>query len=154
MAFPALHAVRSLPTSRGLVLLAAVAGLFVMHGLTDHGTTHWGAHSAILSSATESRTDNYAMASAHGAHIEFLAASESPDVGLSDSDGGLPAGWGLAGLCMAVVGLAGLSISVFIRARRTARCAGVSALSHLDVQPVRLSTADPPGRHLLQVHRC
>ena len=36
-----------LSAARALVLLAAMAGLFAMHGLTDHGATHWGDHATM-----------------------------------------------------------------------------------------------------------
>ena len=68
MRTPRLVSPSELSAARALVLLAAMAGLFAMHGLTDHGATHWGDHAT---------TDAAMPLVAHGQPHERVAA-EAP----------------------------------------------------------------------------
>ena len=101
--------------ARALVLLVTMAGLFAMHGLTDHGATHWGEHTT-MSAATPLVT--------HAQSHDLVAADDGPHstAGASveaaiDSGGGrLPADMGLIGLCLAVLALASLVATTLMRA--------------------------------------
>lgn len=142
-----------LSVARALVLLAAVIGLFAMHGLTGHGTSHWGEHVttraatplAVHAQPHDPVADD-AVSSTLGADLVVATDTE---------DGRLPAEMGLTGLCLAVVALAGLLAIRFMRTR------GLPG-GPLRTLPRRLAashallrtTHPPPDRHRLQVHRC
>lgn len=140
-----------LPLSRALVLLAALTGLFAMHGLSDHGATHPAEH-LVMSTTTPL-----------GAHVQVHAPVAVDEVSPSAATGvqltrgrehdRLPAGMDLTGLCVAVLALAGL---LAIAKHGASRWPGLARQLHQGQLAYRAHprTADPPDRHRLQVHRC
>jgi hypothetical protein len=86
-----------LTAGRALLLLAAFVGLFAMHGLSDHGTAHLSAHAS----------PEHMTLSASVAAVMDPGSQDSP-----------LRGSGMVGLCMAVLGLAGMAIALVARANR------------------------------------
>lgn len=131
-------------TARLLVLLAALAGLFAMHGLTDHGAAH---PIAVASSTPMSMTHAH-ESSAEEPVLDRTPVFEAPDVGGH-------AGVGLAGMCLAVLGLAGFAR--WLLAGRGRALASWFHVPTLALRPVTASldrSRDPPDLVRLQVHRC
>jgi hypothetical protein len=143
------HRVRLLPTpaTQALVVIAAVVGLFAMHGLGDHGVSHQGDHGVL---------DASMPAAAHAVHGAHRQTSElSPSGGTSSLTGDLGSrDLGLAGACLAVVGLVGLARCLMVSASRTSPPSSCPSRTTRAFAGVVVRTADPPDRHQLQVHRC
>ena len=119
-------------------MLAALLGMFVMHGLATHGTSHQ-AHAA----------DPAAMASAehHGASMALGPAVTAPRVEPA------PGPQGVGVWCLAVL-LVGVGLGfLFVRRRAIAQGRG---RTHLVVgRPVRARRdRDPPCLFVLSVQRC
>ena len=139
-------------TVRAVVLFAALAGLFAMHGLADHGATHQD--QLVM---TDSAMSHTAHASVHedrstAPHEESVGASA--EVMVDAGDGRLPGTMGLMGLCLAVLALAGLLAANLLRTTSRRRGPTRTSYSQEWVRPSHLRTVDPPGRYRLQVHRC
>lgn len=145
--------VRLVPTGTGvghvLVIVAALAGLFSMHGLSDHGMGMPDAAVALEGS----------MSMSHGSHA-MTVADETPGAvaGSSEPPGEPPMqddhGMGLMGLCLTVL-VAALSVglSMWRRGARPLR----SWLPRW--RPVRLTLAlagplRPPDLLALSIQRC
>ena len=119
------------------MLLVALAGLFAMHGLSDHGVRgHLG-------------TDPMAMSPAH--HSSTATSSVTGSVSAVTGDGTSHQG---AALCLAVIG-AGLLL--LLATGRRLRLRGLRAFDRvLACRPgtSRARSPDPPDLHLLSIQRC
>ena len=154
MAFPAPHALQRPPKGRTLVLLATAAALFMLHGLSDHGTAHAGSDLSTASPTGELSAGHAGTSSVRLALSESFIAGELPDVVLPGHKRGVSAGWELAGLCMAVVGLTGLAMSGLRKISHPATRTATPAARSPQERLIRPRTADPPDLRQLQVHRC
>jgi Family of unknown function (DUF6153) len=133
---------------RLLVLLASLAGIFAMHGMSDHG----------MAGPSE-------VASTHGTRLSMpmpAAAADMAKAGAgpaahSDSPPQLPIGghdMGLAGLCLAVL-VAVLMLSSALRRRiRHAVRAGVPPWPAGIAGAARARAPTPPDLFALSVQRC
>lgn len=116
-----------------LVALAVVAGLFAMHGLTQHGD-----HLATATATTHA---------AHGLHATDTAA---PDPAPADD----PAGPGALALCLTVLAAAWLAVWATARPRGGVLRTLVPVVTAAPRPPVRARAPDPPDRWALSVCRC
>jgi hypothetical protein len=132
--------------------VAALLGLFAMHGLAGHGTAHQGyADSSMLMASAAGPTDA-SMTTHHEGH----EAPPADTRGDRDPDSGSGSGssfLGLAGLCLAVL-LIGIVLAVVLGRRipikgdrrREWRASG---------QPMRARRyRDPPCLFALSIQRC
>ena len=132
---------------RLLLLAGAVAGLFMMHGLGDHGTAH---HAAESSHAA------VAMSGEQPGHMS-PAGNTSGDVPRSTTRASVSApadgGSGEWGLCMAV--LAGVLFAL-AGLRAWGRCPSVLALRIVSSVRYAATTRerDPPHLVQLSIGRC
>jgi hypothetical protein len=129
-----------------LVMIAALAGLFAMHGLSDHGIA--GPEAVVALGGSASMTQGSDAMTVTG-HVSGMGA-EAPGQRPIQNDHGM----GLAGLCLAVL-VAVLLIGLSIR-RRGLRPLSVS-LPHW--RPTRLVLARPgplrpPELLALSIQRC
>jgi hypothetical protein len=138
--------------ARLLVVLAAFAGLFAMHGMSEHGVMRHGdvamaGMQQALSPVTESLVDTSAAVLAEGATRVVDAAAL-----VTANDPGQGTGAAMA-LCLAI--LAGLTLALG-RGRRSSIGVALSAWTH--PQSVRLVSRarvpDPPDLFALSVQRC
>jgi hypothetical protein len=138
--------------SRGLahmtrlgLLVGAFVGLFAMHGLAAHGTTHADTV-ADLSVATMHGT----MRETHAASVQPSVIGQQGTVEGHGHDGGMS----LLGLCLAV--LAGALVGLlWVRSTRAAVVARRRALLDLASTPfAALRDRDPPCLFELSIQRC
>lgn len=124
--------------SRCLLLVAALAGLFAMHGVHDHGLSDHGVGG--------SAAFVHAHVAAHGA-VDLPTPVVTTVAGSAHLPGG-PAG----GACLAVLGLGLLLLAV----RRIPTRAVSSRARPGDgrVVPARARAPDPPDLRRLCVQRC
>lgn len=148
---------------RLLMVLAALAGLFAMHGMSDHGTMR---HSPTEAVGSHSTSAHGAMAAGGSATVVGVATTatvasivvdsavdvaEGASIGDTSESGDLhPA----VGLCLAI--LAG---AVFLTLRRTGPSSyPLSSVLAADPHQVVLSALardpDPPDLHDLSIQRC
>lgn len=155
-----------LPGARLLVLLAALAGLFAMHGMSDHGTmghdspeTHGpatataptGAHAGPVAGAHDGAFESAGITTEVVTEAAGAVAIAAETVAAGDA---LDAGMHLAmGLCLAI--LAGAAVLALRRLRtwsypltRITRNAGKALLN------TRARDPDPPDLHALSIQRC
>jgi hypothetical protein len=120
------------------VLLVALAGLFAMHGLSDHGAG--------------GRADVHGVMAPHARHGATDAALLAPEPTSAVTGTHLPMGMDM-GLCVAVVG-AGLLLLALVR--REVRVRGLLPTTRDPRQPPvsRARAPDPPDRHRLSLQRC
>jgi hypothetical protein len=126
------------------VLLVALAGLFAMHGLSDHGAGgHADAHGAAAPHA------RHGVAEALGS-IEAALPVPRPTSAVTGTD--VRTGMDM-GLCVAVVG-AGLLLLALVR--REVRVRGLLPTTRDPRQPPvsRARAPDPPDLHRLSLQRC
>lgn len=137
---PLKHAAAAL---RALCGVAALLGLFAMHGLAAHGT----AHQAHPNEATALvSTDHHAAAPAMGHESTLLATSRSGD---REQDPGLV---GLTALCLAVL-LLGVVLAVVL-GRGVAVEGNRSRAFRAGGRPTRARDRDPPCLFALSIQRC
>jgi len=135
-------------TLRRLVGLAALLGLFAMHGLASHGTAHAG-HSGEPMGLTA------ATAPAHPGHgtttdtqPETPRTSSAPDAPAPD-----PGLLGVAGLCLAVL-LIGVLVTVLL-GRGAVLPRKLDAAQPAGGWPARARRdRDPPCLFALSIQRC
>lgn len=133
-------------------LLIVLAGLFGMHGLDSHGTAGMDtiAHAVLTEPALA------AVAAEHDPATMVMAVQDGSTavvVSIARAVGEPSMGMGMAGTCMAVLGLALIALLRFLRINR------VRALSW--VVPLRASAPgdagrdpDPPSLIDLSIQRC
>lgn len=148
-----------LPVGRLLVLLAALAGLFAMHGMSDHGTMQHGASDSHGSAMGSQRPE--VLMQVVGGHLAVDAVFASPIgtvVGVIGSaavadgavDGGLHAAMAM---CLAI--LAGAAVLALRRARMWSTPIARAVLgAESRLVPPRARAPDPPDLHALSIHRC
>ena len=132
-----------------LVLLASLAGIFAMHGMSDHGTagpsgvaaSHVAAHLSMPLPAAPPDT----------------ARAQAGPAAYSDSPPRQPIGghdMGLAGICLAVlVAVLMLSSALWRRLPRT-MCAGLPPWPARQAAVGRARAPTPPDLFALCIHRC
>lgn len=135
------------PTLRRLLAVAALLGLFAVHGLVPHGSVHADRVADALSAASTS--------SHHLATAVLMGESDVAVVTIADGDDGTPVGAlvGLAGMCVAVL-LIGLVLTVRLRgglAVGGSARASVQARAH---PPRARRDPDPPRVLALSIQRC
>lgn len=162
--------------ARWFVLLAALVGLFAMHGLSDHGTgpaplttasATVGTASAAAGVASDARSapvpDDAAGAHASGTPAEATTAAGGCDgschAGHGDNHPGGPSGgghdMGLMGLCLAILVAALLSAVAAYDHWWTAFRRTLGALvSRVAVTVATSRGLDPPDLHRLSIARC
>ncbi len=114
---------------RALVLIALLGGLFAMHGLADHGTTHGG-------QSTASHAD-------HPLPSSLIPTTDSSAPGHPD-----------AGLCLALL-LAGLAmLFAWWRSLQVTTYDGQRLLALRTWSPIRARAPDPPDLTRLGLCRC
>ncbi len=134
-------------------LLLTLAGLFGMHGLSDHGTEQMGTAHAAMPTMTTMVTD---AASTTVDLTQATVATVSPvlDVVVSHNPGG---GTGMdmsvAAMCLAVLVLTAVAMIVHLHAER------LRPLLFLTARPVRAPVTagrapDPPNLYALSIQRC
>lgn len=159
---------------RLLVLLAALAGLFAMHGMSDHGTMrhdsaeahgtggagHRGAMAvdptealvdiATVGTFTTSTTSTTSTTAAVMTGV-FASASEGPALGEVTGSGDFHAAMGL---CLAI--LAGAVLLALRRAGLSSYPLSSVLTTSTDrrVLPSRARAPDPPDLHVLSIQRC
>lgn len=145
------------------MLLATLAGLFAMHGMSDHGTMHHGSLETHAPAAPVEAVDlapaSHAMAGdGHGAaavsEIVGLTGAAVVALGAAASNGALDAGLHAAlGLCLAI--LAGAAIMA-LRRLRTWSSPLTDTLGDAGrlVLPSRARAPDPPDLYALSIQRC
>lgn len=143
--------------ARAVVLLAAMAGLFAMHGLAEHGAEHWAEHwgdhaspDAAMGLVAHGELHEPVAAAAPSSSMVAAAAAGI----LGTGDGHPPADTGSMGLCLAVLALVGLLGARLMRTRGRVRDPLRTLLRQLAAPPATLGGVDPPDRHRLHVHRC
>jgi hypothetical protein len=133
---------------RAVFGLAALLGLFAMHGLASHGAMHSGHEVMPLPIVVTSGPEH----GAHGAAMAVAAAEDRLHSALGDPG---PAGpdLGLVGLCLAVLlmtAVAGILTRRFVRSLRASE-KGTSG----EGWPARaLGDRDPPCLLSLSIQRC
>lgn len=135
------HAVTALRTLCGV---AALLGVFAMHGLAAHGTAHQG-HASELMGMVSAEHDDAAMTMDHGSKDSQVASTSgdrTPD----------PALFGLASLCLAVL-LIGIALAVVLgRGLAVERSRGLT--SRAGGRPTRARRdRDPPCLFALSIQR-
>jgi hypothetical protein len=129
---------------RLVVLLAALAGLFAMHGMSDHGTAGPGELSAATSAAhapmdTSTKT---------GAHAHHDRGNESPSQPNHGHD------LGVAGLCLAVL-IAVLTLGVALGQQRYRALGARLSRAYASLLGfARERVPRPPDLFALSVQRC
>lgn len=130
---------------RLLVLVAALASLFAMHGLSEHGVMHHDM--ASMSSMTTDAMSAVSIAPIEDTAAETLAAAVDASSRALDQDGGMA-----MALCLAI--LSGLVV-LLLRSRglRT------GALLRLVTEPAETMAwtsrdTDPPDLLVLSIQRC
>lgn len=161
--------------ARLLVLLAALAGLFAMHGMSDHGTTHHGSSPTHQASqavpamqgtqwiqAATMAAHTASAAPAAGLHRAVHESADDREI-MSDLvatakvaatgdvlDDGLHVAMGL---CLAI-----LAAAVALALRRLRTWAHPLTPALLDtlqrLLPARARAPDPPDLHALSIQRC
>lgn len=151
------------PGARLLVLLAALAGLFAMHGMSDHGTMHHGSPETHTSTAPVNAPDMgpalHAMTDGHSvsatvSKVVGAAGGTVAALGAAAGDGAFDAGLHAAmGLCLAI--LVGAAVLALRRLRPWAftlsRSLGDASQR---VLPSRARAPDPPDLYVLSIQRC
>ncbi len=137
------------PAARTLVLLAALAGLFAMHGLADHGTSH-GSMTGSMSGSPQG--PDPAAGHAHDDHTRPTEPTVAGPVAGPVAVVG-PLAESAMGLCLAV--LAGGLVLLLVRGGAwparpwsdlvVRRCVAVIA---------RARAPDPPDLLALSIQRC
>ena len=141
---------------RSLVLLAALAGLFAMHGMSDHGMSHGNMADGVLSSSNAhlamspvSPMSPMAVGASAVAAGAVEAASEAASEAVPD------AGMALAmGLCLAV--LAGVVVLLLGASGRWWSAGLVRAILARPRawSPAGARDPDPPDLFALSIQRC
>ena len=140
---------------RLLVLLAALAGLFAMHGMSDHGTMRHestGAHKSGVAGPEA------AMAEPAGALVHAMTSTPieaSLDAATGVAAGATPGDSHAAmGLCLAI--LAGAALLALRRAGLSSYplASVLSTVDHQRQLPSRARAPDPPDLHALSIQRC
>lgn len=135
--------------ARLVVLAGALAGLFAMHGLADHGVSHADSHQAHAPMASTSPTSptSHGRGVGHGS-VDADATVTAP-VGTSSG-----ADMGVMGLCLAV--LAGALF--FLVRRRAFTGVAVRLTRDLGCLAAAIGTTsrerDPPRLAQLSILRC
>jgi hypothetical protein len=140
---------------RLVVLLAALSGLFAMHGMSDHGTTSHGAMESHASGGAG--THGHVTDAADGIMtsvnaLEGITTSALSNPMVNDADGG--DAHAAMELCLVI--LAG---AVFLALRRAGLPSyPLTAVRSTDVAkqplPSRYRAPDPPDLHVLSIQRC
>jgi len=132
---------------RLLVLLASLAGLFAMHGMSDHGTAGPGdlvsTHAAQLSMPMSVAAPDLAPTLAGPA-----VRSDSPHTPMGGHD------MGLAGLCLAVLVVVLMLSSALQTRLRYALLTGATAWSAPNAGVARARAPSPPDLFALSIQRC
>lgn len=127
---------------RLLVVLGALAGLFAMHGLSDHGAGHGGGDSAMAAPAGLQ----------HHAHDVSEQSAPAP---ASSSHADEHSSMGLMGLCLAILITA--VVGLLTRSRSPWFWWATPALARAAAATVVAATnrdRGPPGRFALSIQRC
>lgn len=132
MSSPSLPSLLPSLGARLLVTVAALAGLFAMHGLADHGMP-----SAPIAAATP--------AANHGGHGD--------EGGLHEPDPGAPMSHGAAEICLALLGLAFVLVVALTRGGLLLRPSRRTTTRWRALVP-RARFRDPPDLFGLSVQRC
>jgi len=137
------------------VLVSVLLGVFAMHGVAAHGTTHatfGGGHATFGRVSSVGEVNAGASHGSHGDRSTNLASRGSEAAGGHDGqeehDPSLM-GWCLAVLGAVLIGVLGLHARGPMALLRSARGAGC-ALS----LPVGRRDRDPPCLHSLSIQRC
>jgi hypothetical protein len=128
------------------VLLVALAGLFAMHGMSDHGTTHHGGMTDTTFTETAA-----SMEVAQAVHTSTDGALSAPlDAVATTTDGGTGAAMGV---CLAV--MAGLVLFLHRASRTWSARVLRSVLARGQVRcRTRARDPDPPDLFALSIQRC
>ena len=130
-----------------MVLLAALAGLFAMHGMSDHGTAGpsdlVSAHAAHLSMPMPVAEHDVAHTPAGPA-----VRSDSPYPPMGGHD------MGLAGLCLAVLVVVLVLSSALQTRLRSSVLTGLTAWSARNAGVARARAPSPPDLFALSIQRC
>lgn len=133
-------------------LLVALAGLFVMHGMADHGTAGHGAMPGMGSDSSAMVAPSHAVPH-EPPHAAKPAATQTERLSPLDSDGHDQ--MGLLGLCLAVLVALFASLASRLRAlARTALAALLPAGRHAAAWWVRARDPAPPNLSQLSIQRC
>lgn len=144
------------------MLLAALAGLFAMHGMSDHGTMHdgvtethglaaAGSHAAMTAETAAGWVDLDAVASSSVGAVRVAVEIAIPSASAGDAVGG--GAHAAMSLCLAI--LAGAAVLALRRLRTWShplRLAVVVASQRRF--PVRARAPDPPDLYVLSIQRC
>lgn len=148
------------PGARLLVLLATLAGLFAMHGLSDHGTM--GHDSPSPHQAGQVATMETDATPVSGLHRAATGAVDDHDIlsgvvvamEISTTEDVLNSGAHVAmGLCLALLAAA---VALALRRLPTQAHPLTPALLETMQQPspARARVPDPPNLHALSIQRC
>ena len=130
---------------RALVLLTALAGLFAMHGMSDHRTMHHGGMTDTTFTDTAASMDI-----AQAVHTSTDGALGAFDAVATTTERGTGAAMGV---CLAV--MAGLVLFLHRASRAWSGRVLRSVLAHWQVRcPTRARDPDPPDLFALSVQRC
>lgn len=131
-----------------LVLLAlALAGLFAMHGLGDHGVGHPNPHDASMGCAM--------VAMSLAENPAAPATSGPPEAGPFNAlpEGDSPA-MAMAGVCLAALAGALVGLLLLGALRRVGRCRRGAWRDIATTPLTALQERDPPGLFELSIQRC
>lgn len=133
-------------------LLVALAGLFAMHGMADHGTAGHGAMLGMASGTSASIGGPDVMT--HGeSHADMAAPSHSQQ--LSPTDGDSHDQMGLLGLCLAVLATLFALVTVVLLWWRRVTLAALLPAGQLTRRLwVRARDPAPPDLFSLSIQRC
>jgi len=139
---------RLLPVGLGqfLVLLAALAGLFAMHGMSDHGTAGPGdvaSINATHAALAHAPTDMPVTSSGHHQTGDELPSWPSHEHGID-----------VAGLCLAIIVAVLLIGSALVRRWHTTLPASPPGSSRGRITAACRRAAKPPDLLALSIQRC
>lgn len=140
---PLVHAVTALRTMCGV---AALLGLFAMHGLAAHGTAHQRHTSepVVVASAEHGDASVTVHPASEESRVSSGAGDRAPDPGLL----------GLAGMCLAVL-LIGVVVAVVLGRGIAVHGAHGRSSLRAGVRPSRARRErDPPCLFALSIQRC
>ena len=126
-----------------LVVLGALAGLFAMHGLSDHGASHHG-----YATETQVGAGGTTLHMGMGSDDRASSGTGVPELGDAQDSGG-PL---LMGLCLAV--LAAAVLLLFSRWLPQSSLLWRRLQSATRTWVARARAPDPPGLYRLSIQRC
>ena len=128
---------------RLLVLAGALAGLFAMHGLSDHGASSHDMHAPMNPAV---------LGTSHAIHAADDPQSATEELTIDGAAGQGSPGTSIAGLCLAV--LAGAIIALLLLSpHRRGVFMGPLALALVSARPTGRRDRDPPCLFELSVLR-